>query len=215
MKSLKERNQEQPLTPRQRRFAEEYCVDFNGTRAALRAKYSPRGVATTAHRLLRNAKVVTVINDRMDELSMSAAEAQMRLTSIGRGTMESFMDYDQPIVDGMPALSLITEEALQHLHLIKKIEHVETVVKRDGEETVVRRTTKIELHDAMNAQIQLARIRRLFVERKEMSGLDGGAIPVDVRAVHAAFLGRIAAIAERQRANGAHQVDVGPAGNEA
>ena len=213
MKSLKERNQEQPLTPRQRRFTEEYCVDFNGLRAAIRAEYSPNGAGVSASRLLKNANVLKVIEERMEVMSMSAAEAQMRLTSIGRGSVESFMDWGQPVVGGVPALSLTTDEALQHLHLIKKIEQVETVVRCDEEETVVRRTTKIELHDAKDAMIQLARIRRLFVEREEVSRPDGGAIPVDVRAVHAAFISRIDDIAARQRASGAHQVDVSPAGN--
>ena len=190
-------------------------MDFNGTRAALRAKYSPRGVATTASRLLRNAKVVTVINDRMDELSMSAAESQMRLTSMARGTMESFFDFSRPVVGGVPHINLTTEQALQHLHLIKRIEQAETVVRRDDEETVIRRTTRIELHDAKDALTKLAKIRGLFIDRKEVSGPDREPIPVDAGAVHAAFLGRIADIAARQRENGTGEIVVSPRGNGA
>ena len=92
MKSLKERNQERPLTAKQRRFSEEYCVDFNGTRAALRANYSPNGADVAATRLLKNANVLRIIEERMEAMSMSAAEAQTRLTSIGRGTMEGIVN---------------------------------------------------------------------------------------------------------------------------
>ena len=45
------------LTPRQRRFAEEYLVDLNATQAAIRAGYSPRTAEVQGSRLLSNANV--------------------------------------------------------------------------------------------------------------------------------------------------------------
>lgn len=57
------------LTPKQRRFVEEYCVDLNGTQAALRAGYAPKNAAVQAHYLLRNPKVRAVIDERRWEMS--------------------------------------------------------------------------------------------------------------------------------------------------
>lgn len=50
------------LTPKQQRFCEEYLVDLNGTQAAIRAGYAPKGADVTASKLLGNPKVERVIN---------------------------------------------------------------------------------------------------------------------------------------------------------
>ena len=49
------------------RFAREYLIDLNGTQAAIRAGYSPRGARVTAHRLLRSADVAAMVKQAMDE----------------------------------------------------------------------------------------------------------------------------------------------------
>lgn len=50
------------LTPRQRRFCEEYTVDFNGAAAAVRAGYSPTYPDRQAHLLLRNKGIAAYID---------------------------------------------------------------------------------------------------------------------------------------------------------
>ncbi len=45
------------LPPRRSKFAREYCVDYNGTRAAIRAGYAPNSAHVEASRLLRIAEV--------------------------------------------------------------------------------------------------------------------------------------------------------------
>jgi hypothetical protein len=45
------------LTPKQRRFVDEYLVDLNATQAAIRAGYSPRTANEQGARLLANASV--------------------------------------------------------------------------------------------------------------------------------------------------------------
>jgi len=52
------------LTPRQRRFVEEYLIDLDATHASRRAGYSPRTKATP-HKLLRNPEVARAIGDAM------------------------------------------------------------------------------------------------------------------------------------------------------
>ncbi len=55
------------LNEKQRRFCQEYLVDWNGKQAAIRAGYSPRAATQTASRMLTRANV-------QDELqSLSAA----------------------------------------------------------------------------------------------------------------------------------------------
>ena len=66
------------LTEKQRRFCSEYPIDLNGTRAAIRAGYSPNGAEVTGHRLLRNTKVAAQIDkalqERVERTELSADE---------------------------------------------------------------------------------------------------------------------------------------------
>ena len=55
------------LTPRQRRFIEEYMVDLNGTQAAIRAGYAPGGARQHASRLLAQAPVQAALAQAMSE----------------------------------------------------------------------------------------------------------------------------------------------------
>lgn len=65
------------LTPKQRRFVEEYIVDLNATQAAIRADYSPRSavvgslVPNTSNRIRRLAA-------QLDSAPLSASPAAIR-----------------------------------------------------------------------------------------------------------------------------------------
>ncbi len=50
-----------PLTERQRRFITEYAKDGNGTQAAIRAGFSPKGASVQSTRLLGYAKIRATI----------------------------------------------------------------------------------------------------------------------------------------------------------
>ena len=61
------------LTPKQRRFVNEYCVDENATRAAIRAGYSENGAGQQAHLLLKNIEIQEAIAERMEEVAVAAS----------------------------------------------------------------------------------------------------------------------------------------------
>lgn len=67
------------LTPKQKRFCEEYLIDLNATQAAIRAGYSLKTAEQTASRLLRNVKVQEYIAKRQKELSRSTEITQERV----------------------------------------------------------------------------------------------------------------------------------------
>jgi phage terminase small subunit len=52
------------ITPKRQRFVEEYLVDLNATRAAIRAGYSPRTANREGARLLSNAVIAEAISER-------------------------------------------------------------------------------------------------------------------------------------------------------
>ena len=61
------------LTPKQRRFVNEYCVDENATQAAIRAGYSENGAGQAAHKLLKSAEIQAAIKERMEECAVAAS----------------------------------------------------------------------------------------------------------------------------------------------
>lgn len=61
------------LTPKQRRFVNEYCVDENATQAAIRAGYSENGAGQQAHLLLKNIEISGAIKERMEECAVAAS----------------------------------------------------------------------------------------------------------------------------------------------
>ncbi len=50
------------LTVRQRRFCEEYVIDYDGTAASIRAGYSPKWADRQAHLLLKHEGIATYID---------------------------------------------------------------------------------------------------------------------------------------------------------
>ena len=67
------------LTVKQKRFVDEYLVDFNGTQAAIRAGYATRSAEVTAAKLLRNAKVQAEISRRQQDLQRRTEVSQDRV----------------------------------------------------------------------------------------------------------------------------------------
>ena len=50
------------MTPKQRRFCEEYLIDLNATQAAIRAGYSEKTASAASARMLRNVKIAAEIS---------------------------------------------------------------------------------------------------------------------------------------------------------
>ena len=81
------------LNEKQQRFADEYLIDLNATRAAIRAGYSEKTAAAQASRLLKDVKVSAYIKERMtnqvEDTIASADEVMRYLTAVIRGQSRS------------------------------------------------------------------------------------------------------------------------------
>lgn len=144
------------LTTKQRRFVEEYTgpANFNATEAAKRAGYSEKTAHSTGWENLRKPEIAKAVEERLDELSMSAAEVTKRLTEWGRGSLAPFQRIT---AGGDVVIDLSTKEAQDNLHLIREIQ------VEDGR-------TKIKLHDAKDAAVQIGKIHGLYVDRVQHEG---------------------------------------------
>lgn len=80
------------LSPKQRRFVWEYEMDWNGTRAAIRAGYGEKSAAVTASRLLKNANVAAYVRARQREqyaaMNINRETLSMKMQKVFEQCME-------------------------------------------------------------------------------------------------------------------------------
>lgn len=113
------------LTKKQRRFADEYLIDCNGTKAAIRAGYSPRTANEQAAKLMANKKIKDYISEKLEEISSERlAEAQEvleYLTSVMRGEhTEQILRLDGNGVQVIDNIKVSARERLKAAELIGK-----------------------------------------------------------------------------------------------
>ncbi len=141
------------LTNKQRRFVNFYLELWNGTEAASRAGYEgDRNVlAATASRLLRNVKVRTEIEKRLESEAMGANEVLQRLSDQARGNLADFINTDVP--GGLIDMNAVASKG----YLLKKLAWTKAGLQ-------------VELHDAQAALEKLGKAHGLFVHEVKHTG---------------------------------------------
>jgi phage terminase small subunit len=152
------------LNHRQWLFVREYLVDLNGTRAAIRAGYSEASAHVTAHELLKNPKIANAIDAALAESpGITRARIVDELSKIAFSNAGEFFEWGP---DGVKVKDSATLNEDQK-SIISEVSH--TVTPGGG-------TIRVKLHDKQVALEKLGRAVRLFAERMEITGKDGGPI---------------------------------------
>lgn len=147
------------LTAKEAAFVRHFVQCLNASKAARLAGYSRRTCKEIAYQNFTKLHIQQAISAELDKQAMPPAEGIRRLTDWGRGSIEPFLDANG-------RLNMQTEQALENLHLIKKFEVIErTYGGSDGSTPIVERRTRIELHDAKDAVVQLLDVQGRFVQR--------------------------------------------------
>ncbi|MFP4598038.1 MAG: terminase small subunit [Persicimonas sp.] len=152
------------LSIQQRRFVEEYCVDFNASGAARRAGYSEKTAGQQGHRLLKNVEIMGAISKRLEHMGMSAAEATSRMTDMARADFRYFTSVSD---DGRVRIDLTTPEAQAMMHVIKKVKQTERRFGEDG--AIIEFKTEVELHDAKDALHKILQAHGAYTERVDVT----------------------------------------------
>jgi phage terminase small subunit len=157
------------LNPRERRFVEEFIVDLNAKQAAIRAGLgrTPKSGMEIASRLRKKATVSAAISALMTE--RSGVTGAGVITEIARLAFAKMPDYAK-IQNGALVITDTADLTEDQQAAISEI--TETV-------TEAGRTIRIKLHDKGAALDKLAKILSLYRERVELSGPNGGAIPLE------------------------------------
>jgi len=138
------------LSRRKKRFVELFAESGQAVSSVEKAGYSPRRSAEIAKEFLKDPAIIAAVEQRTRLASITRPEALMRLTQIGRGSMQSFLEVVSTPAGEQVRINLTTEEAQQNLHLIKSVTQQRyTMQTAEGPVDVVE--TGVELHCAMTA----------------------------------------------------------------
>ena len=76
------------MTPKQKRFCQEYLISLNATEAAIKAGYAKKSARSTGQENLTKPDIKNYIDEKLQEIEdskiMDAKEVMERLTAIGR-----------------------------------------------------------------------------------------------------------------------------------
>jgi phage terminase small subunit len=153
------------LSPKQACFVEEYLIDLNGTKAAIRVGYSARTAEVQASRLLRNAKVQVALEDAIQARSKrTEVTADRVVTEFARLAFANMRDY-WPRTGETIDLHRLDQDRTAAVEEVT----IDEAVDMAG---VVHRRTRLKLHDKKGALDSLARHLGLFVDRHVVEGIE-------------------------------------------
>lgn len=183
MAKLMSKNQRAP-NPRHFAYVEEYCTGavsgkpFNRYRAALAAGYAPSSAQQHSVHLMKMPHIQEMIAIRMKELHMSKEEVLTQITNIARDAdISSVLRIKETQLPGsddktpgpvLRRLDIDPDAVLANGHLIKSFKY-----DSNGNPSV-------ELHDRHSALRDIGKAHGLFKDGVELSGPNGGAIPVEM-----------------------------------
>lgn len=145
------------LNARQRLFVQEYCVDLNATRAAMRAGYSATSAHANGPRLLANAVVANAIANELSARSKRVGiTAERVLKELAR---LSFSD----VVNVVNVLTTTDEEGVEHTRLeLKDLKALPSRITRTIESIRVKPTSAgpeltVKMHSKVSALSMLVK----------------------------------------------------------
>ena len=160
------------LTQKQRAFSREFLVDFHGTAAAIRAGYAKRSAHVAATRLLKDAKIQTLIcetRDRvLDKVELRAEDVVQELMVVAFSSMGDFVT----IRDNGTVVLDFTDLPVEAMRAVAEITQEEYLDGR-GEDARPVRKSKFKLHNKLRALDLLGRYLNLFSDADRRT-VDGG-----------------------------------------
>lgn len=157
------------LTPKQKRFADEYLIDLNATAAYKRAGYAGKGKSAenAASRLLGNVGVIAYVASRQVKLQEKLEITQERV--LAEYAKLAFLDprkfYDEAgALIPVHKLDADTAAALAGMDV--------TEIKAG--EAEIGHTKKIKIADKKGALDSIARTLGMFIDKTELTGKGGG-----------------------------------------
>jgi phage terminase small subunit len=154
------------LTPKQRRFVEEYLIDLNATQAAHRAGYSGDTAYSIGHELLKKPEIVNAIGEaqarRSERTEITQDQVLQELALVAFADMGKYVTITD---DGTVEVdfSHLPEGGLRVVSELVQDEYADG--RGEGARQVKR--TKLKLHNKLGALELVGKHLGMFVERVE------------------------------------------------
>lgn len=140
------------LTDKQRRFCEEYVIDWNGTRAAIAAGYSEKTAYSIANENLNKPELKAYIDEIKDNLSLlSGVTALRNIKELAKIAYSNVSDFKQDWFTFKKFEDLTNEQKAA----IAEITHSEISIGED----MVKVVEKLKVHDKLKA---IAMLNKMF-----------------------------------------------------
>lgn len=157
-----------PLSPKQKKFCQEYIVDLNATQAAIRAGYSQKTANEQGARLLANVSIKKLVSElkekRAKRTEITADMVIKELAKIGFSNIQDFIGGSNSISD----ISTIDKEKAASVSSIETT----TTIRGKGEDQYAETSTKIKVWDKTKALEQLGRHLGIFEKDNEQNKPD-------------------------------------------
>ena len=164
-------------TPKQNRFIAEYLVDLNATQAAIRAGYSPKTANEQGARLLANASIAQSVaektQNRMARLEISADRVLQELAKLAFYDPASLLESD----GSMKQIKDIDDHSRM---AVAGLEVTELFEGTGDQKHAYGLCKKIKLADKGQNLERLGRYFKLFTDKSEIAGANGGPIQASV-----------------------------------
>ena len=165
------------LTPQQERFCQEYIIDLNASQAAIRAGYSEKSARSQASEILTRPNITERLQELLDQRSKrTAITADRVLHELLRiATVDVSEAFDE--MGQLKPLKDIPEDVRR---AIAGLEVSEIFDGQGDQKHAIGLTKKVKFLDKPRALELLGRHLKLFTDKVELTGKDGGAIQVVV-----------------------------------
>ena len=155
------------LTPKQKRFVEEYLVDLNATQAAIRAKYSENTAGSQAFDLLKKPEIQAAIQAEMDKRSkrtnITADNVLKELMRIATADLSGA--YDEQ--GRLKPIHEIPEDTRRAMSGVKVFEEFEGF---GADRVKIGEVREVKFWDKPKSLEILARHLKLLTDKVEVSG---------------------------------------------
>lgn len=178
------------LTAKQALFVQEYLVDLNASKAALRAGYSPKTAYSMGHELLKKpeikASVASAIAARTQRTQIDADWVLQRLAQEVEADLADLYHESGELKPTQDWPDIWRKGLVTGIEVLEEADGKKATVRKVRLSDRIRRLELIGKHVAVGA----------FRERHELAGPDGGPIVID----EIARAARVEALLERARA---------------
>ena len=144
------------LTPRQQIFAQEFVIDFNGTRAAIRAGYATSSAHVTGAQLIKLPKVHNFIkNLQAESVKRNEISADMVIREFAKIAFANYANY-LTAGNEMVDVSKLTADQTS------AIESINITTTKTDKGRLITTSVKMKLHDKVAALEKLGKHLGIF-----------------------------------------------------